>query len=441
MVCAIAKTIAFSFVILTVISISAWPDAVAHEFDTHRTTIEGTEITWEFYDSKGNYYIWTMPISTYEYWVTISKQLERDTVELETDDGDIWTTISLDGFAIMGFTNVIDDIYDNSESNTDFIYEVWYVVSQLTVYDEDIDEYSEGRFSLETFTRTGGDCEDLAILIADMLMSSSYTDEWTFQYVYMDSDNPTDPQTMNHVILAVNDGTYNHYIEATASPRWDYFPNGVTGWWFDVVTYDQNYSENGGNHETDSDIESVYTGFVYTDWDWYETGEAILIDGFYMETYNGASTISIIDPFGVEVDSLYVDVEDDFFVVQTYAYVWYDPGIYTVLLYDNLGLHVAETTFEVVLPSGFIYTDWDWYEAGETILIDGFYMETYNGASTISIVDPFGIEVDSLYVYVEDDFFAVQTYAYDWYAPGIYTVSLYDNLGLYVAGTVFEIVD
>ena len=46
--------------------------------------------------------------------------------------------------------------------------------------------------------------EDLVILIADMLMSSSHTGQWKFQYVIMDSDNPRDPQRVNHVILAVD---------------------------------------------------------------------------------------------------------------------------------------------------------------------------------------------------------------------------------------------
>ena len=60
----------------------------------------------------------------------------------------------------------------------------------MTVYDKDVDERSEGRFAVETFTRTGGDCEDLVILIADMLMSSSHTRNWTFEYIIIDNDNP-----------------------------------------------------------------------------------------------------------------------------------------------------------------------------------------------------------------------------------------------------------
>ena len=57
---------------------------------------------------------------------------------------------------------------------SDFIWEVWYIVSQLTEYNSDQDYYvgDEGRYALDTLARGGGDCEDLVILIADMLMSS-----------------------------------------------------------------------------------------------------------------------------------------------------------------------------------------------------------------------------------------------------------------------------
>ena len=88
---------------------------------------------------------------------------------------------------------------------------------------------------LETFTRTGGDCEDLTILVADMLMSSSRTSDWSFEYVLFDADNPTNPQEVNHVILVVHDEQYGYFIEATAPPSWDHYPNGVVGWWYDVI--------------------------------------------------------------------------------------------------------------------------------------------------------------------------------------------------------------
>lgn len=218
-------------------------DDLAYERDisqpaVHRTTIEETEIQWEFYDSKDNYYSWVLPVSAYEDAVVESRVkstfMELDPLYLTMDNGEIISTVNLDGFVEGSFSNVISDIYDNSHDDADFVWEVWYIVSQLTVYNEDIYTHSEGRYATETFSRGGGDCEDLAILIADMLVSLEHTEDWTIQYVYMDTDNPKDPQKVNHVMLFVDDGAHTYLIEATGEPSWDYHPDGVSGWFIDV---------------------------------------------------------------------------------------------------------------------------------------------------------------------------------------------------------------
>lgn len=209
------------------------------ELQKPKTVIQGTEIEWTFNDSKGNSYTWSMPVKTYEDLIPYSydKSVYQSKITpkyLELDDGSTISTVNLDGFILESFSNVVDDIYDNSKDNTDFIFEVWYVVSQLTVYDLDIDSSSEGRYALETFSRGGGDCEDLSILIADMLKSSKHTKDWKFQYIYFDINNPSRANTVNHLILFVDDGQYSYHIEATAEPRWDYYPNGISGWYFDI---------------------------------------------------------------------------------------------------------------------------------------------------------------------------------------------------------------
>ena len=208
---------------------------------TFKTVIEDTEASWSFYDTKDNFYSWSMPVRTYENLLQESKELSYHNRvvsphRLNNDDGAVFTQVSLDGFVYKeAFEDVIDDLYDNSYSNPDFIWEVWELASQMTVYDKDIDQNSEGRYALVTLARSGGDCEDLAILIANMLYSSKHTRDWTIQYVYMDSDNPQNPENVNHVIVYVDDGTYEYFIEATGEPSFDYYPEGVVGWYFDVA--------------------------------------------------------------------------------------------------------------------------------------------------------------------------------------------------------------
>ncbi len=201
-----------------------------------RTEIDKTKIKWTIQDSKGNRYGINWDFKSYEdlkihsdYKSTHSKPTYLNL------DGQRITTTNLEGFVKgTSFDCCIDELYDNSESNRDFIWEVWYIVSQMTVYDSDVNKESEGRYALETLVRQGGDCEDLVILIAEMLKSSSHTKNWDIQYVYMDSDNPLDAQTVNHVILSVDDGQDNYLIEATGDPNYDYYPDGVSGWYFDV---------------------------------------------------------------------------------------------------------------------------------------------------------------------------------------------------------------
>lgn len=221
---------------------AAWLEATAGLGDMARTTIQNSTVSWAFTDSKGNLYEWDMPILTYENQVKDSEALstyESESHELLLPSGETVTLTAFEGFVQGSFDQVIDDVYENARDDYDFVHEVWHIVSQMTVYDEDVDDSSEGRFALETFTRGGGDCEDLAILVADMLRSSSHTKDWKIQLVYLDSDHPSAPQDVNHVIAYVDMGEHAVYVEATAesdmySPDYSYYPDGVSGWYYDV---------------------------------------------------------------------------------------------------------------------------------------------------------------------------------------------------------------
>lgn len=196
--------------------------------------------SWTVTDSKGNQYSWELDRASWDSLIIkghiLSLSNSHNPLLLDGPDGETVSTTNLDGFVYGAFDWVAEDIYGNSHSDSDFVYEIWHIASQLTDYGHDRENYigDEGRYALDTLARGGGDCEDLVILIADMLKSSKHTDGWTIQYVYMDGDNPTDPQEVNHVMLYVNDGTYDYLIEATGDPSWYYYPDGIDGWFFDV---------------------------------------------------------------------------------------------------------------------------------------------------------------------------------------------------------------
>ncbi len=134
------------------------------------------------------------------------------------------------------FEDVIDDLYNNSEDDYDFLKEVWHVTSNFSTYQLDIGEYP--RFVVETFVRGSGDCEDTSILLAEMLRSSKHTKDWTIQLVYLDGDNPAEPQEVSHIAVYVSNGEWGRTIETTASSKEygleAYDSITIHGWSFDV---------------------------------------------------------------------------------------------------------------------------------------------------------------------------------------------------------------
>lgn len=235
-----------------------------------KSTITHTQVHTEFYDARGNYYEWVLPIEVYEkhvigsnflswaggtatgysayagyddsLWGILTRDgmlsvprwaLDDTLILLEDDRGHTFNYQDFTLFSFKLFSGVIDDVYYNSYDNADFVWNVWHIASELTVYEEDVSVTSEGRTPIETFVRGGGDCEDLAILIADMLRSSTATHDWTINLVYMDGDSPSYLREINHVLVYASDGEYSYYIEPTAPPNWDYFPDGVDGYYID----------------------------------------------------------------------------------------------------------------------------------------------------------------------------------------------------------------
>lgn len=195
------------------------------------TIIQERQVNWVFTDSKGNTYSWTMPIDTYRKIIEFPEP--QDNLSLQADSGKIFTVRDHTKFVdSISFSKVIDDIYDNAGSDYQFLYEIWYITSQLTTYSEDIDE--DPRWALETFTEAGGDCEDLTILIASMLKASSHTKDWKIEMWYFDADNPDVTNGLNHMALFVETDEFATFVESTAKvdglDQWD----AVTGWSFEV---------------------------------------------------------------------------------------------------------------------------------------------------------------------------------------------------------------
>ena len=196
------------------------------------TVVQGREIKWAFKDSKGNGYNWEMPIDVYRNLIDAPEPATK----LRLQKGDGSTVIVRDHTRFVddeSFAKVVDEIYDNAASDKQFLYELWFITSQLTTYSTDIGE--DPRWALETFTEAGGDCEDLVILIASMLKSSEHTDGWKIQMVYFDADNPLSKSDVDHVALYVETDEFATFVESTnKEDGLQYWKGTVNGWYFDL---------------------------------------------------------------------------------------------------------------------------------------------------------------------------------------------------------------
>jgi hypothetical protein len=172
-------------------------------------------------------YHWSMPFEAYDNLV--KQPIDVGTWKLQLPNGTTITTYDYKQFinsvmAYPDFTKVIDKVYDNAGSDDQFIYEVWYIVAEMTTYNKDIT--NSNLWPIEVFTRGEGDCKDKSILIADMLRSSEHTKNWDIKLEVLDANNPSNPQNVNHMIVLVNTG-HNHFaIESTAPP----YANGINVW-------------------------------------------------------------------------------------------------------------------------------------------------------------------------------------------------------------------
>jgi len=191
------------------------------------------KIYWKFCDSKGNPYTWQMPVESYENLVKAPKPDNYFYFKLPDDE--VVTVRDHTQFVGKSFENVIDVVYDNAGNDDQFIFEVWNIVAQLDTYSFDIGD--DPRWALETLSRGGGDCEDTAILIADMIKSSTHTGSWQVKLVYFDSNNPSNPEEVNHVAVTINTGPNYYVIESTGKTpeaAYSWAGKSIFGWYYEV---------------------------------------------------------------------------------------------------------------------------------------------------------------------------------------------------------------
>jgi hypothetical protein len=200
--------------------------------------IENRTVHMVFKASNGTLHQWTIGENVLEAQIQLGwykREITHDVEYLNLTDnqtGETYRIMDYRPFIIENnFTEVITDLYhelgDNDEA---FVHEVWYIVTQLTTYNSNTSEAP--RFPFETLVGGGGDCKDLAVLEASML--KAVPANYVVDLVYMDSDNPTAPENVNHVTVWVETPSgYKTFVEGTEHVEMNPYTE-VDGWYFQV---------------------------------------------------------------------------------------------------------------------------------------------------------------------------------------------------------------
>jgi hypothetical protein len=127
------------------------------------------------------------------------------------------------------FTDMLTQLYQQSEDDDQFIREAWNIVGQLTNYVSE--KIETPRYPLETLLSGGGDCEDTSILFASMIKAAR--PDWQVRLIYLNADTPSVSSKPNHVMVAVKTPDQDYIIETTSKMTMQPFSN-VYGWWLEI---------------------------------------------------------------------------------------------------------------------------------------------------------------------------------------------------------------
>jgi len=154
---------------------------------------------------------------------------------LETKDGDLIAVQDYRPYvkSYPALSALADEIYKRSDGDYDFIYNVLQVTKYSTNYAPDGDTETVNS-PLKTLNVSRGDCEDLTILVASIIKSSSHTQQWDMKLVYFDSKGPNNATGVNHVALYIDTGQIATFVESTSKANGLHVWDKVEGWYLDI---------------------------------------------------------------------------------------------------------------------------------------------------------------------------------------------------------------
>ncbi|MXY60610.1 MAG: hypothetical protein F4Y82_00630 [Cenarchaeum sp. SB0665_bin_23] len=207
------------------------------------------------------------------------------------------------------------------------------------------------------------------------------------------------------------------------------------------ITYGEKFTlnDNHGSEPTileleQNVVEEYHIGSISTDVHQYKEGEVILVDGIYMGEYEEYLSLYLTDQYGDVVGVMPVPSGA---MIEGFFPGVYLAGTYTVWLYDEHDWAEGNSFKISGVDDAAIYADEIWYSPGDTIYLEGFYRESYDGWSELVVVDPFWNVIEHVDIRVVGDFFGEYVGGYD--INGRYLVLLHDDSGNLAASTAFYV--
>ena len=191
--------------------------------------IRQRNISMTFFKENGELWHWGIPFESLELAIEQGYATRENPSYLTflTRDGEEVPAWDYTDFVQPGsFSEVMSQLYRDSPDDETFIRQVWKIVTQLTVYTSETGNIP--RYPLETLLAGGGDCEDLSILFASMIMAAPV--DWKVDLVYLNTDDLYDPPYSNHLIVAVSTGERRYMVETTSDQNMEPFPNDIVTW-------------------------------------------------------------------------------------------------------------------------------------------------------------------------------------------------------------------
>jgi transglutaminase-like putative cysteine protease len=200
------------------------------------TYIRNGNFTFLFTLLNGTTEIWTFPIATYNYYLSLAR-IDPIIRLNDTITGKTIYTYDYRGTITPSFFANVTPVLTRGKTAGQFVAEVQNINNQLVNYSLIFENTSV--YPAQLLAQGYGDCKDKGVLMASILEAGNIQANYgmKIQFVYVDADNLTAPRTANHLMLFITfaNGTTEFLDTTHVLATTPYFNGTVDGWYYNLT--------------------------------------------------------------------------------------------------------------------------------------------------------------------------------------------------------------